>query len=188
MPGYAIGGLSGGEAKESFWPIVKLCGELLPADKPRYLMGVGYAVDLVVCSAFGVDMFDCVYPSRTAVWHRRVVHVHVLTMTALWYCAPPPRKPESAPKVLCFGISAIRVSPRQCPHGAPRTSSPSAARADARPVRDTRGRASTPLSTRKPPRPSSSPYTTCASSWSSCATSAPPLCRCARHCCLLLLA
>jgi queuine tRNA-ribosyltransferase len=66
-PGYAIGGLSGGEAKESFWPIVKLCGELLPQEKPRYLMGVGYAVDLVVCSAFGVDMFDCVYPSRTAV-------------------------------------------------------------------------------------------------------------------------
>ena len=39
-PGYAIGGLSGGEAKEAFWPVVKRCAELLPADKPRYLMGV----------------------------------------------------------------------------------------------------------------------------------------------------
>ncbi len=41
LPGYAIGGLSGGEAKEEFWPIVNLCGELLPENKPRYLMGVG---------------------------------------------------------------------------------------------------------------------------------------------------
>ena len=38
----------------------------LPDDKPRYLMGVGFAVDLVVCSALGCDMFDCVYPTRTA--------------------------------------------------------------------------------------------------------------------------
>ncbi len=42
------------------------CTDYLPRYKPRYLMGVGYAVDLVVCSALGVDMFDCVYPSRTA--------------------------------------------------------------------------------------------------------------------------
>ena len=38
----------------------------LPEDKPRYLMGVGHQVDLVVCSALGVDMFDCVFPTRTA--------------------------------------------------------------------------------------------------------------------------
>ena len=38
----------------------------LPHDKPRYLMGVGYATDLVVCTALGCDMFDCVYPTRTA--------------------------------------------------------------------------------------------------------------------------
>ena len=38
----------------------------LPDYKPRYLMGVGFAVDLVVCSALGCDMFDCVYPTRTA--------------------------------------------------------------------------------------------------------------------------
>lgn len=40
---------------------------MLPKGKPRYLMGVGFAVDLVVCSALGVDMFDCVFPTRTAV-------------------------------------------------------------------------------------------------------------------------
>eukprot|EP00668_Euglena_longa_P001335 GGOE01001582.1.p1 GENE.GGOE01001582.1~~GGOE01001582.1.p1 ORF type:complete len:402 (-),score=119.67 GGOE01001582.1:278-1483(-) len=65
-PGYAIGGLSGGEAKDDFWRIVVHCTERLPRDKPRYCMGVGYPVDLVVCVALGVDMFDCVYPCRTA--------------------------------------------------------------------------------------------------------------------------
>lgn len=44
-----------------------LTTDLLPEDKPRYLMGVGFAVDLVVCCALGVDMFDCVFPTRTAV-------------------------------------------------------------------------------------------------------------------------
>lgn len=62
-PGYAIGGLSGGESKDSFWRTVDVCTSDefgLPFNKPRYLMGVGYAVDLVVCTALGVDMFDCV--------------------------------------------------------------------------------------------------------------------------------
>jgi len=66
VPGYAIGGLSGGEEKDKFWRIVNQCTDSLPFNKPRYLMGVGYAVDLVVCTAIGVDMFDCVYPARTA--------------------------------------------------------------------------------------------------------------------------
>lgn len=65
-PGIAIGGLSGGEEKSLFWKTVTLCTDHLPKKKPRYLMGVGYAVDLVVCCALGVDMFDCVYPTRTA--------------------------------------------------------------------------------------------------------------------------
>ncbi|CAG8518937.1 358_t:CDS:2 [Paraglomus brasilianum] len=65
-PGYAIGGLSGGEEKDIFWRIVTQCTDVLPKDKPRYCMGVGYAEDLVVCCALGVDMYDCVYPTRTA--------------------------------------------------------------------------------------------------------------------------
>lgn len=64
--GFAIGGLSGGEAKDDFWPMVSLGTEILDKNKPRYLMGVGLATDLVVCVALGVDMFDCVYPTRTA--------------------------------------------------------------------------------------------------------------------------
>ncbi|XP_021921474.1 queuine tRNA-ribosyltransferase catalytic subunit isoform X3 [Zootermopsis nevadensis] len=66
VPGFAIGGLSGGESKNDFWKMVHLTTDLLPEDKPRYLMGVGFAVDLVVCCALGVDMFDCVFPTRTA--------------------------------------------------------------------------------------------------------------------------
>lgn len=64
--GYAIGGLSGGESKDEFWRMVHLSTDILPKNKPRYLMGVGFAVDLVVCCALGVDMFDCVFPTRTA--------------------------------------------------------------------------------------------------------------------------
>lgn len=64
--GYAIGGLSGGEAKEDFWKMVILSTQSLPSDKPKYVMGVGFAVDLVICCALGADMFDCVYPTRTA--------------------------------------------------------------------------------------------------------------------------
>ncbi len=66
LPGYAIGGLAGGEDKDDFWRVVAHCCEHLPTHKPRYLMGVGYPLDLVVCSALGVDMYDCVYPTRTA--------------------------------------------------------------------------------------------------------------------------
>ncbi|KAM6957072.1 queuine tRNA-ribosyltransferase catalytic subunit 1 [Aplochiton taeniatus] len=66
VPGFAIGGLSGGEEKDDFWRMVTLSTDHLPRDKPRYLMGVGYAVDLVVCVALGCDMFDCVFPTRTA--------------------------------------------------------------------------------------------------------------------------
>ncbi|THG06253.1 hypothetical protein TEA_018812 [Camellia sinensis var. sinensis] len=66
LPGYAIGGLSGGEDKDSFWRVVAQCTASLPEDKPRYVMGVGYPLDIVVCSALGADMYDCVYPTRTA--------------------------------------------------------------------------------------------------------------------------
>lgn len=66
LPGYAIGGLSGGEEKDSFWRMVDLCTDILPENKPRYCMGVGYPEDMIVCVALGADMFDCVYPARTA--------------------------------------------------------------------------------------------------------------------------
>lgn len=64
--GFAIGGLSGGEEKASFSKIVKFTSELLPFNKPKYCMGVGYLDDILVCVYHGIDMFDCVYPTRTA--------------------------------------------------------------------------------------------------------------------------
>lgn len=64
--GYAIGGLSVGEPKSEMLRILKHTTPLLPADKPRYLMGVGTPSDLVEAVASGVDMFDCVLPTRNA--------------------------------------------------------------------------------------------------------------------------
>ena len=65
-PGIAIGGLSGGEAKDLFCKVVDTCTGLLPERKPRYVMGVGYPEDILVSVALGADMFDCVWPTRTA--------------------------------------------------------------------------------------------------------------------------
>ncbi|MFN0093387.1 MAG: tRNA guanosine(34) transglycosylase Tgt [Dehalococcoidia bacterium] len=63
-PGYSIGGLSVGESKDAMWAMTEVvCGEL-PLDRPRYLMGVGSPEDLVEGVARGVDMFDCVLPTR----------------------------------------------------------------------------------------------------------------------------
>jgi queuine tRNA-ribosyltransferase len=62
--GYAIGGLSVGEEKEVMYEVVASVAPLMPADAPRYLMGVGTPEDLVECVARGVDMFDCVIPTR----------------------------------------------------------------------------------------------------------------------------
>jgi queuine tRNA-ribosyltransferase len=64
--GFAIGGVSVGEAKEDIERIVKYTAPLLPSAKPRYLMGVGTPEDLVRGVAAGVDMFDCVMPTRNA--------------------------------------------------------------------------------------------------------------------------
>jgi queuine tRNA-ribosyltransferase len=66
FPGYAIGGLSVGEEKEMMWDITARVAPALPADRPRYMMGIGTPLDLVDGVARGVDMFDCVMPTRNA--------------------------------------------------------------------------------------------------------------------------
>ena len=66
FPGYAIGGLSVGEPKPVMLSVVEESTRQMPANKPRYLMGVGTPLDLVECIALGVDMFDCVMPTRHA--------------------------------------------------------------------------------------------------------------------------
>lgn len=66
LPGYAIGGLSVGEPTSALRETTDLAAELLPVDKPRYLMGVGFPDDILAAVGAGVDMFDCVLPTRMA--------------------------------------------------------------------------------------------------------------------------
>ena len=64
FPGYAIGGLSVGETHEAMYHSLDVLNSIMPKDKPRYLMGVGYPLNIVEGIARGVDMFDCVMPTR----------------------------------------------------------------------------------------------------------------------------
>ncbi len=66
FPGYSIGGLAVGEDKKDMFRITEFLNDILPQDKPRYLMGVGTPTDLLNNIARGVDMFDCVMPTRNA--------------------------------------------------------------------------------------------------------------------------
>ncbi len=66
LPGYALGGLSVGEPIEMMHELVRAVGPEMPNDKPRYLMGVGTPLDLILAIDSGMDMFDCVMPTRAA--------------------------------------------------------------------------------------------------------------------------
>ena len=66
FPGYAIGGLSVGEPRERTREVIEATLEHLPADKPRYVMGVGTPEEIVEYARLGVDMMDCVLPTRAA--------------------------------------------------------------------------------------------------------------------------
>ena len=66
FPGYAIGGLSVGEPRQQTWEMVEAAIALLPAGRPRYVMGVGTPEEIVQYAALGVDMMDCVLPTRAA--------------------------------------------------------------------------------------------------------------------------
>jgi queuine tRNA-ribosyltransferase len=72
--GYAIGGLAVGETVEEMYDVVQMVCPLLPADHPRYLLGVGEIGQLRACVAKGIDMFDCVLPMRTARHGELILH------------------------------------------------------------------------------------------------------------------
>lgn len=78
--GIAIGGLSVGEPPEEMYPMIEVCNQNLPKEKPRYLMGVGTPRDLREGVARGVDMFDCVLPTRLARHHVAVTQEGNLTL------------------------------------------------------------------------------------------------------------
>jgi tRNA-guanine transglycosylase len=86
-PGIAIGGLSGGEAKADYCRVVSTCTSLLPELKPRYVMGIGYPEDLVVSVALGADMFDCVWPTRTARFGNAITKYGMLNLRHAKYAS-----------------------------------------------------------------------------------------------------
>jgi len=79
MDGYAIGGLAVGEPKSAMMEMTDLCTSILPEEKPRYLMGVGKPEDILEAIEYGVDMFDCVIPTRNGrkgtvyTWHGKMI-------------------------------------------------------------------------------------------------------------------
>jgi queuine tRNA-ribosyltransferase len=85
FPGYAIGGLSVGESKEQTYAMLDLLDEQLPDDKPRYLMGVGSPEDLVEAVRRGVDLFDCVLPTRLARNHAALTRLGRINLRAATY-------------------------------------------------------------------------------------------------------
>jgi queuine tRNA-ribosyltransferase len=83
FPGYAVGGLSVGEAPEQMYATLDWTVPLLPVDRPRYLMGVGRPIDLVEAVLRGIDLFDCVMPTRngrnaTAFTHHGILRIRNL--------------------------------------------------------------------------------------------------------------
>src|SRR6266545_5797157 len=92
---YAIGGLSVGEPVEIMYDVVAHTAPLLPSDRPRYLMGTGMPNDLVECIARGVDIFDCVLPTRNARNGQLLTAHGVLVIKNAQY-AEDPRPPDPA--------------------------------------------------------------------------------------------
>lgn len=104
LPGYAIGGLAVGETKAEMYAALDFTASLLPADKPRYLMGVGSPEDLVHGVARGVDIFDCVLPTRVARNGAALTRLGRINMRNLQY-ADDPRPLE--PGCTCYTCSTF---------------------------------------------------------------------------------
>jgi tRNA-guanine transglycosylase len=110
LPGYAIGGLAGGEGKDDFWRVVSLCAKALPRDKPKYVMGVGYPLDLVICVALGCDMFDCVYPTRTARFGVALIPSGILKMKSKAVSSDMRQVEQGCPCVACTRYNRAQLS------------------------------------------------------------------------------
>lgn len=95
LPGSAIGGLSVGESKHDMFQTLEIVDEILPVDKPRYLMGVGTTQDLIEGVKRGVDIFDCVLPTRLARHNTAMTRYSRLNLqNALYTQDPNPIDPE----------------------------------------------------------------------------------------------
>lgn len=105
FPGYAIGGLSVGETKEEMLATLSFTTALLPKGKPRYLMGVGTPEDLIVCAARGVDMFDCVLPTRIARHGTAVTRCGQINLRNAMYISDPGPIEEDCACYTCQNFS-----------------------------------------------------------------------------------
>lgn len=105
----AIGGLSVGEPAEDMYAMTELVCGILPADKPRYLMGVGTPENLLECIALGVDMFDCVLPTRNArhgKLYTRQGEIHI--KNEQWKNDHAPLDPEGGPWSRIYSRAYVR--------------------------------------------------------------------------------
>jgi queuine tRNA-ribosyltransferase len=106
LPGYAIGGLSVGETKKETLSMLELVDRNLPEDKPRYLMGVGSPEDLVTGVQRGVDIFDCVLPTRLARHHAAITRTGRLNIANARYSSEKSPIDESCSCYTCRNFSS----------------------------------------------------------------------------------
>jgi len=110
LPGYAIGGLSVGETREELYRMSRFTAALLPADKPRYLMGVGTVRDLIAAVDGGVDLFDCVYPTRCGRNGRALTRTGDLAIRNAAFARDPRPLDERCGCVVCATYSRAYLS------------------------------------------------------------------------------
>ena len=110
LPGYAIGGLSVGESRDDLYRMSRFTSALLPSDKPRYLMGVGTVRDLIAAVDGGVDMFDCVYPTRCGRNGRALTRTGDLNIRAAAYARDPRPLDERCGCSVCATFTRAYIS------------------------------------------------------------------------------
>ncbi|MBN1486120.1 MAG: tRNA guanosine(34) transglycosylase Tgt [Anaerolineae bacterium] len=109
FPGYAIGGLSVGETKDQMLTTLDATTPCLPEHKPRYLMGVGTPEDLVECVARGIDIFDCVLPTRVARNGQALLRTGKLNMRNARFAADPAPIDETCTCYACQNFSRAYI-------------------------------------------------------------------------------
>lgn len=109
LPGYAIGGLAVGESKADMVRTLEQTTPLLPTHKPRYLMGVGSPEDLVHGVARGVDIFDCVLPTRVARNGAALTRTGRINMRNLQYASDPRPLEEGCTCYTCTHFSRAYI-------------------------------------------------------------------------------
>ncbi|MBB6430577.1 tRNA guanosine(34) transglycosylase Tgt [Algisphaera agarilytica] len=105
LPGFAIGGVAVGEGSDEIRSVVEHTAPLLPSDKPRYLMGVGYERDIVAAVRAGVDMFDCVLPTRNGRNASAFTSTGLIRLKNAKFAEDPRPIEEGCDCVTCTGFS-----------------------------------------------------------------------------------